>query len=598
MRKLKYLLFLFLLFPFVVNAESVEYTLFDSNIKINENKTINVDENYKIYFIEDTNSINRKLNRNLTIIRPNESKTLTNIKVSNITSQTDYSIKNKDRYTNVNLVVDAYQDETLDYNLNYSYNLGKDKLKGKDEFYFPIVSNVDAPVSNLVFKLTFPTNIENVNVKFAVDDKYDLTEDDITYTIEGNVISGTLNKLLSNNQSLSIYVELPDNYFKGATDNFNYLTYLLLIFPLVGIVVLVIFYTKYGRGTQLKIKRMDAVPNNFDSAEIGYLYKGKLEQMDLTSLILYLANQGYLKIVEHDDGYKLGKENSFHFVKLKDYDRNNAAQELIFDELFRDRDRTELSDIEYHFADTFKDATSMLDNEDNHKKLFFGNLKLVKLISLLLIVLSVFAVNFNSIHLFTNSYVFILPVVLFILLGLYIVFISNATGILKIVIGGAIIAASLYVGFMPILIESNLLIIYIIGTVLITIMCTLYMKLSERTSFGAKVLSETYGLKYYLETISKQELEQKINENSNYYYDMIPYAYVLDSIDIWMQKGKNIITEPPSWYIPSTEFNMINFDKFIKNVIYTTTLVMMKQVYSESELITYENDKAKTNLND
>jgi hypothetical protein len=285
-------------------------------------------------------------------------------------------------------------------------------------------------------------------------------------------------------------------------------------------------------------------------------------------------------------------------VKLKDYDRNNAAQELIFDELFRDRDRTELSDIEYHFADTFKDATSMLDNEDNHKKLFFGNLKLVKLISLLLIVLSVFAVNFNSIHLFTNSYVFILPVVLFILLGLYIVFISNTTGILKIVIGGAIIAASLYVGFMPILIESNLLIIYIIGTVLIAIMCTLYMKLSERTSFGAKVLSETYGLKYYLETISKQELEQKINENSNYYYDMIPYAYVLDSIDIWMQKGKNIITEPPSWYIPSTEFNMINFDKFIKNVIYTTTLVMMKQVYSESELVTYENDKVKTNLND
>ena len=79
---------------------------------------------------------------------------------------------------------------------------------------------------------------------------------------------------------------------------------------------------------------------------------------------------------------------------------------------------------------------------------------------------------------------------------------------------------------------------------------------------------------------------------------MIPYAYVLDSIEIWMKKGKDIITEPPSWYTPSSEFNMTNFEKFIKNVVYTTTLVMMKQVYSESELVTYENDKVKTNLND
>ena len=130
-------------------------------------------------------------------------------------------------------------------------------------------------------------------------------------------------------------------------------------------------------------------------------------------------------------------------------------------------------------------------------------------------------------------------------------------------------------------------------------MCLLHRRLSERTPFGAKVLSETYGLKYYLESISKQELEKRIEEDTNYFYKMIPYAYVLGSLEIWMKKGRDVVTSPPSWYIPSTEFNMNNFQTFIKNVVYTTTLVMMKQVYSESELVTYEDStKVKTNLND
>ena len=79
---------------------------------------------------------------------------------------------------------------------------------------------------------------------------------------------------------------------------------------------------------------------------------------------------------------------------------------------------------------------------------------------------------------------------------------------------------------------------------------------------------------------------------------MIPYAYVLGSLDVWMQKGKELVITAPSWYIPSTEFDIIKFNSFIKNVIYTTTVVMLKKVYSEAELVTYTNDKVKTNLND
>ena len=369
MRKYKLFIILVLfMFPALVKAESVEYTLFDSYIKVNQDRTLDITEEYKPYFIENTTSTTRVIGLNPSIIRPNKSRVYSSTLISDISS----SIKNKQTKKNnseiINFNVNGLQDSVKDYTLNYKYNLGKDELRGKDELYYNIVNDLDAPISNLTFTLEFPTNIENAKVYFAIDDKYNLNKDDISYEVKDNKITGALNILLSNNQSFSVYVELPDNYFKGATDNFNYSNYLYIIIPFICFLLVFLFYRKYGRGISLNIKRKDTIYNNFDSAEIGYLYKGKLEEMSLTSLVIYLATKGYLKIVEHDDGYKLGKDNTFHFIKLKDYDKNNAAQELLFNELFRDRDKTELKDIEYHFADTFKEARNMLDNEDNYKE--------------------------------------------------------------------------------------------------------------------------------------------------------------------------------------------------------------------------------------
>ena len=601
MRYLKYLLFVIfgvLICPLLVKAESIEVTLFDSNITVNQDRTLDVEEKYKLYFIEDTKKITRKLSKNITVVRPDKSKVLIDTKISNIKSTTKYTTQSKSNINSVILSVDGGQDETNDYDLEYRYNLGKDTGKNNDELYYDIVSNLDAPVSNLTFTVTFPSKIDEKSVKFLVDGIYNLTDDDVTYTIKDNVISGTYNKLLKNNQNFSIYVSLPNGYFKGTSDNFNYMIFLILIIPIIGSFMSIVFWFKYGKGKKLRVKRSAEIPNNFDSAEIGYLYKGLTDEKDLATLVIYLANKGYLQILENDDGYKLGKENSFKFIKLKDYDKNNAAQELIFNEMFRNREEANLSDIEYHFADTFKEAKDLLDSQDNHKKIFFKNLKMVKFAMILFIILSVLVINYNSVYLFTNMAWLIIPMTILIFIGIYIFFISNSSGIVKFVLGGAILGFSLYVGIFPLLVQSKLFTIYIIGTILITLMCMIYKTLSERTKYGVDALSKAYGLKYYLETISKQELEQKINENSNYYFDMIPYAYVLSSLDVWFKKGRNIITSPPSWYLPSSEFSMHHFEQFVKNVIYTTTLVMLKQVYSESELITYENSKVKTNLND
>ena len=50
MKKNIFLIFLCLImFPLTIKAESTEYTLFDSNLIINQDRTVDVEENYRIY---------------------------------------------------------------------------------------------------------------------------------------------------------------------------------------------------------------------------------------------------------------------------------------------------------------------------------------------------------------------------------------------------------------------------------------------------------------------------------------------------------------------------------------------------------------------
>ena len=238
MRKRRLLFCLAILFfPIIVKAENVEYTLYDSTIMVNENRTLDVAENYKVYFTENTDKTIRSIDLNPSIIRPNKSKLYTSSRIENISSSIEMQSKNKNGKKLLMFDVDGIQDSVKDYSIEYKYNLGKDELKGKDELYYDIVNNLDAPISNFTFRVVFPTSVEDYKVYFAIDGQYNLSEDDISYYINGNEITGTLNILLSNNQSVSIYVELPDGYFKGASDNFNYVNYLYILIPLIGFII-------------------------------------------------------------------------------------------------------------------------------------------------------------------------------------------------------------------------------------------------------------------------------------------------------------------------------------------------------------------------
>jgi hypothetical protein len=87
MKNIRYVLFLaacFVLIPFNIHAQDMEFILFDSDITVNKNRTLDIQENYRVYFINDVDSIERKINTKVTEVRPDNTSLVIDSKIANI----------------------------------------------------------------------------------------------------------------------------------------------------------------------------------------------------------------------------------------------------------------------------------------------------------------------------------------------------------------------------------------------------------------------------------------------------------------------------------------------------------------------------------
>ncbi len=582
MKKLLYFCALLLLFPINLFAASTEIIGIESLIDIKKNRTANVEENINLYIIEKTDEFEKIINKKYFAYRKDGSKTYIDSKLENISSEKLVKTKSSSNSETIKLGLTGKKDTIETIKLKYNYNLGKDKSNSYDEFYYNIV-NLDTVASNINFEITLPEDAKINDINFAIDDEYNLSRDDVTYNIENNVITGYLNIMLNENQKFTIRIEFPNNYFVNVSDNFNYLKFLYLLFPLITLVIIFIYWWKYARKNKFKQEITNAIPNNFDPVEIAFLYKGLTEENDLITDLIFLANKGYLSIEENEDGYKLGSQNTFRFIKNKNYDGNNAVQKLLFEGIFKENDIVELKDIEYGYSSKIIDTKKMIDNKENKLKLFNVEINKIKKISLILLSICVLLLNIEPIKQMTNSYLLV-PVSSFLMgFGIAIMLILDTKGISKKIFGFILFFAIAFISVYSLNGQTKLIVIYLLQLLFIFIAIFLYKKIPIRTLYGNKNLAEINAFKIGLLSMSPKEIEEKQKENFNYFYDMIPYTFVLGITDEWIIKGKSIIKDAPYWHITKEQFDLNKEIRFLKNVIYTTSKVMIKAIYSKND---------------
>ena len=581
------LLFLGLSFLPVQAQEPVEITHFNTNIVINENGLMQVDQFLDVQFNEYRHGIYAYI--------PQSYDMVWNIDDQDIEKSYYFPVRKvrvigdpyeieTDSYNNVVIKIgdaDEYVYGPKSYHYSYTLQLRDLDLDGLQALYFNIVGDGwQLPIQKTSFTITLPKAWPE-DIQFYTGYYGDQGNADIQPIINGNTLTATYDVPLMTFQALTIYAPLPNDYFTfiPPTD-FS----MIILGSLIGLLLLTVFlYFKFGKD-DLVVESVEFNPiPGLSSAQAGFVYDGFVDTKDILSLIIEWAYKGYLTITEED-------KDDFTLTKLKDLDNTSIrAEQTLFNGLFKSGDIATKDSLKNTFY------ISLAHTKNDIYRYFQGN-KERQIYSNTASVLKVIFASLCFIPfalLFANAYYQIsyLGTISMIIAGAIFVFGSlisawliyvvkrwssqkSALNILSAIglfmVGGLYIIATFALAF-----YFNVAIwTYAFTLILTLIILALVSVMDRRTELGIHYLGKLIGLKRFIETAEKDRLEMMVHDDPTYFYKILPYAYVLNVSDVWSKKFESIAIEQPDWYVGSTPH--LNSYLFMRS--FSHTLSSMNQV--------------------
>lgn len=606
----------------IVYNSNLEYILnsYDINIIVNENNTLNITEKIGAYFNIEKHGIFRKIPLQNEITRLDGTTSKNYAKISDIKVSDNYSLSIESGYKVIKIGDANY---TLkgqkNYEISYLYNLGRDTGKEYDELYFNLIGDQwDTSINNITFTITMPKEFDSSKLGFSSGPVGSNDSSKIVYNVDGNVISGKYIGTLDSGEALTVRLELPEGYFVNAGINMSPIYYLMFIVPMIGLLISFILWKKYGKDEQVVETVEFYPPQGFNSLEIGFLYKGKAENKDVTSLLIYLANKGYIKITEREDKSSFSTDKGFIITKLKEYDGSNANEKMFLTGLFEGdstvdfdkvkeimkqakingekvsylqaielaTDRTEKQsvtkdDLYNRFYVTMNKIISNINNRKNKHLIFEKNTKVKSLLVILFIIASL--VTIISIPTLEYAGVKELVMTLFIcavFTPFFSVAFSDRMAIAFRIFLLVFIFFMSFSFFLTLPIASavkedyHYLIGIIFGIACIIGMILLFKAMPKRTKYGNEMLGKIKGFKKFLETAEKQKLESMVMDNPTYFYDILPFTYALGVSDKWIEKFESISVKAPNWYDGYSSFSAASFSNFINSTMSSVSSAM------------------------
>jgi uncharacterized membrane protein len=546
---------------------------YDIDVKVNENNTFDITETITANFYMRKHGIIRTIPLKNTIERLDGSKSTNRVKITNLQVNNKYSKSN----SNGNLAIkignqDTYVTGLQKYIIKYTYDIGADPVKDADEFYYNLIGNEwDTSISNISFSITMPKEFDASSLGFS-SGRYGYTDNNsVSYSVNGNTISGIYTDTLPAGNGLTIRLTLPDNYFVGAHDNkTDY--YIIIGICLFIVFIAFVLWLLFGRDKPVIETVEFYPPGGYNSAELAFLYKGETDDKAIVSLLIYLASKGYLKIEEIENKALFASTKDFIIYKLKEYDGTNEIEKLFFNGLFRTRSAVTSSDLTNRFYITVNRIKKLLNKKENKTKIFDKkSLSLKKLIipMMLIIFVLITAKSFYDAGMLSE-----LPVALIfpgIGFSLMISILTSSGPIstkIFIVIWGLLFGGiPTFLIILPVIFSNSIsAITYLIGILCIIVLYVFRKIILKRTPFGLEILGKIKGFKRFLETAEKDQLEAMVEKEPEYFYNILPYTYALGVSDKWVEQFENIAVEPPSWYYSSTAFSVHSFGTFMTSV--------------------------------
>ena len=565
----------------IVKAYNNNYYIkhYQVDIVVNENNTYQITETIDTYFDEGANKhgIIRRIPLRNTIYRQDGSTSSNKVKISDIYVEGGESRIEKDsdevsiRIGSASEVVEG----DVTYVISYLYDIGRDPLKDKDEFYFNIIGNYwDTDIESVDFQITFPKSFDYSSLGFTRGYEGSDNYEGIMWRVEKDVVYGYYHETLGPNEGLSMRLELPEGYFVRPISLFERLIEYIYIIPAAAMALVGFLYKKFG----INEKPVEPVefypPEGMNSLDVGFNYDGTIDNKDITSLLIHLANQGYVEIHESDK-----KKYEIHIIE-DEYLGNNPEEETFFKGL-KSRANKDNIVTESRLDDSFYTVVNKIRksySKKNKRSDIIVNLALPKAISIMLglamIFISIFYVYYQNTYSVSDAFKVALIgtfVIAFYAPFIY-AFFATPGIFAKIIIGG-IVGIHLLVIFGISVSFLDRLTIYNKTSIYLGAICLIFGLLSillgiimfKRTPYGNELYGRIKGFRNFLEAAEKPKLEELVEQDPTYFYDILPYAHVLGVSSKWIKKFDDIAMEPPTWYSGYGDYDFNRMNRRIEN---------------------------------
>lgn len=538
------------------NPYSFYFEDYSVTYDVSSNRKVAVEE---IMTIKYTGSQSTGFYKNIPV---NAGEQVKNVKAYEIISNEERALKyyvetSTDDSNNSYVIIDIGDSsrktgETHTYLLRYDYCMTRAQ-EGKDVFYLNAIGvdrDSGCDMKSATVTMILPDGY--LNGLCYVGKLYDSEEIDCAeilsvneqgrnvLTLDGIYLGardGVSFKLNFETNALSTYSEFTPYWF-------------VILAALILVAVIAIKFLCFNKNVLTPVVNFEA-PDRMNPLIMGKLIDSTVNAEDITSMIFYWADKGYLKInLENKDDPVL-----IRLVRVLPEDTPEYEQ-YMFAKLFGTEDVVVTSSLKYRFYDTVQRVTSMVNSKVKglHSTFSIGISVIFALIGGLLLgiapaILGIAQISIKYISL--TSFIALLPALVIYGLGETIKYYSLklSTG-KKIGFGIGIAAAcaafiALYALLSPSWIMATLPKIILCTVCCGIIICSIFI--IERTPEYTAKLNDIVGFKNFILLVEKDKLEKMLEENPQFYYHVLPYAQVLGVSDVWENKFKGMTVAPPKW---------------------------------------------------
>lgn len=478
-----------------------------------------------------------------------------------------------------------YASSAEQYVISYVYTIGEDGFSDMDELYWNLIGTEwDCYIHNVTFSIAMPTAFDIGGLNFTYGKYGSVQNENVSWSVQGNTIAGSLSGSLAPYEALTVALPLPQGYFADAQpikgDNS-----LLVQYGWIGSGIAIAAGIAFWLGLGRKKRNFPTVefypPAGVTSADVGYLIDGRVDPYDITSLIIYWADRGYLTITEQIVKKGFREKKSYLLTRLSDPPPEAKEYErYMFKAMFQlgngnQVDTEQLTNRFYTTVESVKKSVRSGYESSQETRIFEKSntvcrwlLRFIGIIVPLPIINIIMANETESQGLALLGQSALLSLVfmisLFVLAHMIVNIKVSAKGqaftafVFSMILCAILIYGAYALGLIPFGILAAA------GVFSLGILASLGKR---RTKLGDWYQERLIGLKEFIKATEKDRIKLLVDENPQYFYNILPYAMVLGVTNKWAKNFDTITLAPPNWYnSQSTAYGAFSAARFAQDI--------------------------------